>query len=139
MTKIAGSGSGSISRRHGSADPDPYQNVTDPQYCITGTGKHLHTATIRYTLIFSSRTRSKIEHSLEPFSLYINKATKKTMKKYQNTLCQLSKIYCKQTLLSGEPASKSNITVKRVLCEYVVSLRYLTRLPCSSAMIVVCI
>jgi hypothetical protein len=41
MTKIAGSRSGSesgsISQRHGSADPDPdpdaHQNVTDPQYC----------------------------------------------------------------------------------------------------------
>jgi hypothetical protein len=27
MTKIGGSGSGSISQRHGSADPDPHQNV----------------------------------------------------------------------------------------------------------------
>ncbi len=40
MTKIAGSGSesesgpGSISQRHGSADPDPHQNVMDPQYCF---------------------------------------------------------------------------------------------------------
>jgi hypothetical protein len=41
MTKIAGSGpasaSGSISQRHGSADPypdpDPSQNVMDPQHC----------------------------------------------------------------------------------------------------------
>jgi hypothetical protein len=32
MTKIAGSGSGSISQRHGSADPDPPQNVMDPQH-----------------------------------------------------------------------------------------------------------
>jgi hypothetical protein len=32
MTKIAGSGS--ISQRHGSPDPDPYQNVTDPQRCF---------------------------------------------------------------------------------------------------------
>ncbi len=36
MTKIAGSGS--ISQRHGSADPDtdpnPYQNVLDPQHCF---------------------------------------------------------------------------------------------------------
>jgi hypothetical protein len=34
MTKIAGSGAGfgSISHRHGSADPDPYQNVTDLQH-----------------------------------------------------------------------------------------------------------
>jgi hypothetical protein len=33
MTKIAGSGS--ISQRHGSAnpDPDPHQNVVDPQHC----------------------------------------------------------------------------------------------------------
>jgi hypothetical protein len=35
MTKIAGSGSGFISQRHGSADPDPdpdpHQNVMDPQ------------------------------------------------------------------------------------------------------------
>jgi hypothetical protein len=30
IAKIAGSGS--ISQRHGSADPDPYQNVTDPQH-----------------------------------------------------------------------------------------------------------
>ncbi len=34
MTKIAGSGSASglISQRHGSADPDPPQNVMDPQH-----------------------------------------------------------------------------------------------------------
>ena len=34
MTKIAGSGS--ISQRHGSADPDPDppQNVMDPQHCF---------------------------------------------------------------------------------------------------------
>jgi hypothetical protein len=32
ITKIAGSGS--ISQRHGSADPDPYQNVMDPQHCF---------------------------------------------------------------------------------------------------------
>jgi hypothetical protein len=33
--KIEGSGSGSISQRHGSADPDldPHQNVMDPQHC----------------------------------------------------------------------------------------------------------
>jgi hypothetical protein len=35
MTKIAGSGYGSesICQRHGSADPDPPQNVMDPQHC----------------------------------------------------------------------------------------------------------
>jgi hypothetical protein len=31
MTKIAGSLS--ISLRHGSSDPDPYQSVMDPQHC----------------------------------------------------------------------------------------------------------
>ncbi len=30
----AGSGFGSIGNKHGSADPDPYQNVTDPQHCL---------------------------------------------------------------------------------------------------------
>jgi hypothetical protein len=34
--KIEGSGSGSISQRHGSADPDPHQNVIDPQHCFVG-------------------------------------------------------------------------------------------------------
>jgi hypothetical protein len=36
MTKIPGSGSGSICQRHGSSDPDPdpHQNVMDPQHCI---------------------------------------------------------------------------------------------------------
>jgi hypothetical protein len=32
MMKIEGSGS--ISQRHGSADPGPHQNVMDPQYCF---------------------------------------------------------------------------------------------------------
>ncbi len=38
MTKIGGSESGSISQRHGSADldPDPHQNVMDPQHCKIG-------------------------------------------------------------------------------------------------------
>jgi hypothetical protein len=37
LTKIAGSASasepGSISQRYGSLDPDPYQNLMDPQHC----------------------------------------------------------------------------------------------------------
>ncbi len=32
--KFAGFGFGSISKRHGSADSDPYQKVTDPQHCV---------------------------------------------------------------------------------------------------------
>jgi hypothetical protein len=33
---LAGSGSGSVSQRYGSAVPDPesYQNVADPEYCL---------------------------------------------------------------------------------------------------------
>jgi hypothetical protein len=44
MTKIAGSGPGAISQRHGSEDPDPdpdpHQNVIDPQHwsCWGGDG-----------------------------------------------------------------------------------------------------
>ncbi len=36
MKKEVGSGvgSGSISQRYGSWDPDPHQNVTDPQHCL---------------------------------------------------------------------------------------------------------
>jgi hypothetical protein len=34
--KIEGYGSRSISQRHGSADPDPHQNVMDPQHCKSG-------------------------------------------------------------------------------------------------------
>jgi hypothetical protein len=38
MTKIAGSGSQSrsISQRHGPADPDPHQNVMDPEHFFKG-------------------------------------------------------------------------------------------------------
>jgi hypothetical protein len=38
MTKVAGSESGSISQRNGSEDPDPDppQNVMDPQHWIEG-------------------------------------------------------------------------------------------------------
>jgi hypothetical protein len=32
LKKGVGSGSGSISQRYGSADPDPHQDVTDPQH-----------------------------------------------------------------------------------------------------------
>jgi hypothetical protein len=38
MTEIVGSGARSgavsISQRHGSVDPDPHQNVTDPQHWL---------------------------------------------------------------------------------------------------------
>jgi hypothetical protein len=38
MTKIGGSGSETISQRHGSADPDQHQNVMDPQHWLPVTG-----------------------------------------------------------------------------------------------------
>jgi hypothetical protein len=51
LTKIAGSGSasGSISRRYGSADPDPdaYQKFMDPQHCK----KQINTSEERAVLI----------------------------------------------------------------------------------------
>jgi hypothetical protein len=42
MTKIAGSGSGSISQRHGSADPNPdlHQNVMDQEHWKKAYKKH---------------------------------------------------------------------------------------------------
>jgi hypothetical protein len=36
MMNLEGSGSGSISQRHGSADPDPHQNVMDPEHWFLG-------------------------------------------------------------------------------------------------------
>jgi hypothetical protein len=33
LKKGVGSGSGPISQRYRSVDPDPQQNVTDPQHC----------------------------------------------------------------------------------------------------------
>jgi hypothetical protein len=45
MMKIEGSGSaGSISQRHGSADPDPdpHQNVMDPQHCLQHSHQSLY-------------------------------------------------------------------------------------------------
>jgi hypothetical protein len=35
--KSSGARSGTISNRYGSTDPDPYQNVTDLEYCILHT------------------------------------------------------------------------------------------------------
>jgi hypothetical protein len=42
-------GSGSIGQRHGSADPDPYLNATDPQHWFTGPNMitTLHTAVVQ--------------------------------------------------------------------------------------------
>jgi hypothetical protein len=37
----SGSESGSIGQRHGSADPDPHQNVMDPQHWIPEMNTHV--------------------------------------------------------------------------------------------------
>jgi hypothetical protein len=44
MMKIEGSvfASGSISQRHGSADPDPHQNVMDPQHWLCRSGTYIN-------------------------------------------------------------------------------------------------
>jgi hypothetical protein len=50
MTKIEGS-AGSISQRHGSADPDPdpRQNVMNPQHCMHHTGKQIEAVLADYS------------------------------------------------------------------------------------------
>jgi hypothetical protein len=55
VMKIAGSGSGSISQRLGSKDPDPYINVMDPQHCVNIHGFLFVTVSLRgesFTKIF---------------------------------------------------------------------------------------
>ncbi len=52
MTKIAGSGSNS--QRHGSADPDPHQNVMDPEHCWGPLTWGWPKAALRYAVSFSS-------------------------------------------------------------------------------------
>ncbi len=53
MLKIAGSGSGSINHRHGSADPDPHLNVMDPEHAFLKSG-NLLVSTVPYVPILPS-------------------------------------------------------------------------------------
>jgi hypothetical protein len=59
MGKRAGSefASGSISQRHGSADPDPdpHQNVMDPQHCSVVSSPHVnaHSVTVMGSIVAS--------------------------------------------------------------------------------------
>jgi hypothetical protein len=39
-------GSGSVSHRHGSADPDPHQNLVDPQHLLSYLHTYRHTAIV---------------------------------------------------------------------------------------------
>ncbi len=64
---------GSCSQRHGSADPDPYQNVTDPQHCLCLTRrvvlkivyKILHSSLLQYLFITSFVDSRKITANFE--------------------------------------------------------------------------
>jgi hypothetical protein len=47
----SGVGSGSISQRYGPGDPDPHQNVTDPQHCFKRTKRYHETRKNRIHLI----------------------------------------------------------------------------------------
>jgi hypothetical protein len=62
MTKIAGSGSRSISQRHGSEDPDPYQmswiRYTDEQTREKSAGKHEELPDWRQRRSIGCRARS---------------------------------------------------------------------------------
>jgi hypothetical protein len=58
--------SGSVSQRYGSPDPDPHQNVTDPQHLLFDTVKHLLPA-VRYfvtckTGFFPPLDRKQVPH-----------------------------------------------------------------------------
>ncbi len=44
-------GSGSVSQSYRSADPDPYQNVTDPQHCLLPFCSHICAANA-FSLLF---------------------------------------------------------------------------------------
>jgi hypothetical protein len=80
MAKIAGSGS--ISQRHGSADtdPDPHQNVMDPQHCFNQNipvifllehwsgGGYYCLSVFRSTTLISLLIRFP-QHNSDPFSI----------------------------------------------------------------------
>jgi hypothetical protein len=44
-------GSGSIGLRHGSADPDPHQNVMDPEHCFVCSGYHFFCIRTKVSLL----------------------------------------------------------------------------------------
>jgi hypothetical protein len=63
MTKIAGSGSGFISQRHGSADPDP-----DPDHTLKCHGS----ATLEPLFLVVKRTYSRHKSINQPQKRYAN-------------------------------------------------------------------
>ncbi len=83
MKKIAGSGSesgpGSISQRHGSADPDPYQIVMDPQHCIVNAG---HTEELHDPLV-QVEVLQPLEQEGEPLPVVSHQASRYREPKFQ--------------------------------------------------------
>jgi hypothetical protein len=75
LKKIAWSGAGSFSQRYGSADPDPHQNVTDPQHCflpkIFLLSSHIFGLGIRYPRSWIRKTGSTDFRGSEP-SFYLS-------------------------------------------------------------------
>jgi hypothetical protein len=63
MTKTAGSGSESIWRRHGSADPDPHQNVMDPQHCCLESSRSVLLPLLLAAFPLSLRLSGSSSHS----------------------------------------------------------------------------
>jgi hypothetical protein len=64
----SGSESGSISQRHGSADPDPHQNVMDPQQNVMDPQHWLKEYTVLIRWIEERRSRRKL---LDEEDLYV--------------------------------------------------------------------
>jgi hypothetical protein len=64
-TEGSGSASGSISQRHGSADqdPDPHQNVMDPQHWLHAPASASH----NYNYFYTSHSSFNSRRGLFPF------------------------------------------------------------------------
>jgi hypothetical protein len=64
MTKMAGSRS--ISQRHGSADPDPHQNVMDPEHWFQITkNKTTFHQFIHYADFYQDKCRTELDPALQ--------------------------------------------------------------------------
>ena len=103
MTKIVGSGyaSGSSSQRHGSADqdPDPHQNVLDPQHCPEksqvrpqgfASGKNYCQKTK-----FENQTGQPLNKNIPPNSITMT-PSKFTLKTSRNITSCKKKLLCKE-------------------------------------------
>jgi hypothetical protein len=79
ITKISGSGSesGSISQRHGSPDPDPPQNVMDPQHCKqVSEGRTCRNASIKREELLTSKDQREEAANKVRIRCDVSQATK---------------------------------------------------------------